>query len=48
MAGPALGPYQLQAAIAATHANAAYAQDTDWHLVHALYRILQRIAPTRW
>jgi RNA polymerase sigma factor (sigma-70 family) len=45
MAGPALGPYQLQAAIAATHANAAHAQDTDWHQVHALYRILERIAP---
>jgi len=45
MAGPALGPYQLQAAIAATHANAAHAQDTDWHQVHTLYRILERIAP---
>ena len=45
MAGPALGPYQLQAAIAATHANAAHAEDTDWHQVHALYRILERIAP---
>jgi RNA polymerase sigma factor (sigma-70 family) len=45
MAGPTLGPYQLQAAIAATHANAAQAQDTDWHQVHALYRILERVAP---
>jgi RNA polymerase sigma factor (sigma-70 family) len=45
MAGPALGPYQIQAAIAATHANAAHAQDTDWRQVHALYRILERIAP---
>jgi RNA polymerase sigma factor (sigma-70 family) len=45
MAGPVLGPYQLQAAIAATHANAAHAQETDWHQVHALYRILERIAP---
>ena len=45
MAGSALGPYQLQAAIAATHANAAHAQDTDWHQVHVLYRILERIAP---
>ena len=45
LGGPALGPYQLQAAIAATHANAARAQDTDWHQVHALYRILERIAP---
>jgi RNA polymerase sigma factor (sigma-70 family) len=40
-----LGPYQLQAAIAATHANADRAQDTDWHQVHALYKILERIAP---
>jgi RNA polymerase sigma factor (sigma-70 family) len=40
-----LGPYQLQAAIAATHANAERAQDTDWHQVHALYKILERIAP---
>jgi predicted RNA polymerase sigma factor len=40
-----LGPYQLQAAIAATHANAGRAQDTDWHQVHALYKILERIAP---
>jgi RNA polymerase sigma factor (sigma-70 family) len=40
-----LGPYQLQAAIAATHANADRAQDTDWRQVHALYKILERIAP---
>ena len=40
-----VGPYQLQAAIAATHANADRAQDTDWHQVHALYKILERIAP---
>ncbi|HEX5294850.1 MAG TPA: DUF6596 domain-containing protein [Streptosporangiaceae bacterium] len=43
--GTALGPYQLQAAIAATHANAERAGDTDWHQVHALYKILERIAP---
>jgi RNA polymerase sigma factor (sigma-70 family) len=45
MAGSPLGPYQLQAAIAATHAEAARAEDTDWHQVHALYKILERIAP---
>jgi RNA polymerase sigma factor (sigma-70 family) len=45
MAGPTLGPYQLQAAIAATHANAGRAADTDWRQVHALYLILERIAP---
>jgi RNA polymerase sigma factor (sigma-70 family) len=43
--GATLGPYQLQAAIAATHANAERAPDTDWHQVHALYKILERIAP---
>lgn len=45
LAGPALGPYQLQAAIAATHAAAATAEETDWPQVHALYLILERIAP---
>ncbi|MFH8383442.1 RNA polymerase sigma factor [Kitasatospora sp. NPDC018058] len=45
LAGPELGPYQLQAAIAATHADAATAEETDWAQVHALYLILERIAP---
>ncbi|BCJ38531.1 RNA polymerase sigma24 factor [Actinocatenispora thailandica] len=45
LAGPALGPYQLQAAIAATHADAATAERTDWRQVAALYLILSRIAP---
>lgn len=45
LAGPALGPYQLQAAIAATHADAATAKETNWPQVHALYLILERIAP---
>jgi RNA polymerase sigma factor (sigma-70 family) len=45
LAGPALGPYQLQAAIAATHADAASAEETNWPQVHALYLILERIAP---
>jgi RNA polymerase sigma factor (sigma-70 family) len=45
LAGPALGPYQLQAAIAATHADAATAGETNWRQVHALYLILDRIAP---
>ncbi|HEY4017650.1 MAG TPA: sigma-70 family RNA polymerase sigma factor [Pseudonocardiaceae bacterium] len=40
-----LGPYQLQAAIAATHAEAARAEDTNWRQVHILYKILERIAP---
>ncbi|GAA2029722.1 sigma factor-like helix-turn-helix DNA-binding protein [Catenulispora yoronensis] len=45
LSGTDLGPYQLQAAIAATHAVAATAADTDWRQVHALYLILERIAP---
>ncbi|WP_224278445.1 RNA polymerase sigma factor [Streptomyces sp. LS1784] len=45
LAGPELGPYRLQAAIAATHADAASAGDTDWRQVYALYLILERIAP---
>ncbi|WP_163511756.1 RNA polymerase sigma factor [Fodinicola acaciae] len=45
LAGPALGPYQLQAAIAATHADAPTAAETNWSQVHALYLILERIAP---
>jgi RNA polymerase sigma factor (sigma-70 family) len=45
LAGSALGPYQLQAAIAATHADAATAEETNWRQVHALYLILERIAP---
>ncbi|MGD0701513.1 MAG: sigma-70 family RNA polymerase sigma factor [Trebonia sp.] len=45
LGSPALGPYQLQAAIAATHADAATAAETDWRQVHALYLILERIAP---
>src|SRR3954454_129041 len=45
LAGPALGPYQLQAAIAATHADAATAEETNWPQVHALYLVLERIAP---
>ncbi|NUR63252.1 MAG: sigma-70 family RNA polymerase sigma factor [Catenulispora sp.] len=45
LGGTELGPYQLQAAIAATHAVATDAADTDWHQIHALYLILERIAP---
>jgi RNA polymerase sigma factor (sigma-70 family) len=39
-----LGPYQLQAAIAAVHAEAARAEDTDWPQILALYELLERIA----
>ncbi len=37
------GPYQLQAAIAALHAEAATSDDTDWPQIAALYRELSRI-----
>jgi RNA polymerase sigma factor (sigma-70 family) len=42
--GP-IGPYQIQAAIAAVHDEAPRAEDTDWLQVLALYDLLGRIAP---
>jgi predicted RNA polymerase sigma factor len=41
-----IGPYQLQAAIAAVHAEASKASDTDWRQILALYLVLERYAPT--
>ena len=40
-----IGPYQLQAAIAAVHAEAARADDTDWPQIVELYGLLERLAP---
>jgi RNA polymerase sigma factor (sigma-70 family) len=40
-----LGPYQLQAAIAAVHDEAPTSDETDWPQVVALYELLERIAP---
>ena len=40
-----LGPYQLQAAIAALHDEAARAEETDWRQILALYTVLERVAP---
>ena len=40
------GPYQLQAAIAALHDEAAAPSDTDWAQIAALYAPLQRMAPS--
>ena len=40
------GPYQIQAAIAALHAEAADAQHTDWAQIAALYAGLVRLQPT--
>jgi len=42
----AVGPYQLQAAIAAVHAEAATAAETDWSQISGLYTELERISPT--
>ena len=42
--GP-VGPYQLQAAIAAVHDEAATAADTDWPQILALYDVLTRVSP---
>ena len=44
--GGALGRYALQAAIAACHARAATADDTDWGRIAALYDALAQIAPS--
>jgi predicted RNA polymerase sigma factor len=42
--GP-VGPYQLQAAIAAIHAEAPRAADTDWTQIETLYRMLHALTP---
>ncbi len=44
--GGALGPYALQATIAACHARAATVQDTDWEQIVALYDALAQVAPS--
>jgi predicted RNA polymerase sigma factor len=40
----AVGPYQLQAAIAAVHDEAVRAEDTDWPQILALYELLKRMS----
>lgn len=40
-----IGPYQLQAAIAGVHDEAASVETTDWVQIVALYRLLERVAP---
>jgi RNA polymerase sigma-70 factor (ECF subfamily) len=40
------GPYLVQAAIAALHARAARAQDTDWAQIDLLYGTLERLQPS--
>lgn len=45
-AGHAWGPYALQGAIAACHARARRAEDTDWQHIVALYDALLQVAPS--
>lgn len=40
------GPYQLQAAISAVHAEASTPADTDWQQIAELYRVLLTMLPT--
>lgn len=44
--GRSLGPYSLQAAISACHAQAATAEATEWPRIAALYEALSRAAPS--
>jgi predicted RNA polymerase sigma factor len=44
--GRPLGPYVLQAAIAACHARARSAEQTDWARIASLYQALSRLTPT--
>src|SRR3546814_2866479 len=44
--GGAEGPYALQAALAACHARARRAEDTDWHRIAALYDRLRQAMPS--
>jgi RNA polymerase sigma-70 factor, ECF subfamily len=44
--GSVLGPYAMQAAIAACHARAAKAEDTEWPRIVALYETLAQLAPS--
>lgn len=41
-----LGPYQIQAAIAAVHDEAERAEATDWPQILALYQLLERLSPS--
>jgi predicted RNA polymerase sigma factor len=44
--GQGLGPYGLQAAIAACHAQATVPEQTDWQRIAALYDALAQVAPS--
>ncbi|MEA5454005.1 RNA polymerase sigma factor [Sinomonas sp. JGH33] len=45
-AGRGLGPYGLQAAIAACHASSPSVRETDWERIVLLYEALGRVAPS--
>jgi predicted RNA polymerase sigma factor len=45
LAGAPIGPYQLQAAIAAVHDEAAHTDETDWRQILGLYELLHSTAP---
>src|SRR5262245_14789385 len=44
--GGAAGPYALQAALAACHARARTAEETDWNRIAALYDLLREVMPS--
>lgn len=44
--GGAMGPYALQAAIAACHARARTADETDWRRIASLYDVLSSVVPS--
>jgi RNA polymerase sigma factor (sigma-70 family) len=46
LASKPLGPYQVQAAIAAVHDEAASYAETDWRQILGLYDLLQAVAPS--
>jgi RNA polymerase sigma-70 factor (ECF subfamily) len=46
LGGRPVGPYAVQAAIAAVHARAGTAADTDWRQIAALYAVLISVAPS--
>jgi RNA polymerase sigma factor (sigma-70 family) len=45
LASAPIGPYQLQAAIAAVHDEAPSFEETDWDQILGLYELLKRLAP---
>lgn len=46
LSAPDFGPYAIQAAIAAVHAEAESSEATDWNEIVGLYDVLQRLSPS--